>query len=141
MKLGLKAQLRPAMSGPLRTTCYWLSVCLLALATALILEGALHLNLLIGWLISINLFTFLYYGIDKLNSIWEDVSPKNKAQKTRIPEHSLLLMALAGGTPGALLGMLICNHKTDDAWFAFRVLIMLAAHMVAGYWIWSRMHG
>jgi uncharacterized membrane protein YsdA (DUF1294 family) len=133
MKQRIRVQTRPPMSAAMRTASYWLSGSLLALTTALILEGALHLHLLVGWLIAINLFTFLYYGIDKLNSIWEDKSPKNKAEKVRIPEVALLLLALVGGSPGALLAVLVLNHKTNDGWFVLRLLLALAAQGVALY--------
>jgi uncharacterized membrane protein YsdA (DUF1294 family) len=138
MKPGPEAQIRPAMPGSMRTACYWLSVCLLSLATGLIIEGALGLHLVFGWLIAVNVFTFLYFGIDKLNSIWEDEKPENRAAKARIPEHALLLMALVGGSVGGLLGMLVCNHKTDHAWFVLCLLSIVIAHGALLVHFWER---
>ena len=54
-------------------------------------------------LICINVVTFLVYGIDK----W-----KAKQGSWRISEASLLLLAVIGGSIGALLGMQVWLHKT-----------------------------
>ena len=54
-------------------------------------------------LICINVVTFLVYGIDK----W-----KAKQGSWRISEASLLLLAVIGGSIGALLGMQVWHHKT-----------------------------
>ena len=54
-------------------------------------------------LICINVVTFLVYGIDK----W-----KAKQGSWRISEATLLLLAVIGGSIGALLGMQVWHHKT-----------------------------
>ena len=137
MKLAAPGQIRPDKSGAMRTTSYWLSGALLALTTTLILEGAAGLNLLLGWLITINFFTFLYYAIDKLNAVFLANYPQESTRKVRIPEHSLLLLSLAGGSPGGLLALIICNHKTNDAWFVFRLLAILIAQAALVVWLWD----
>ena len=53
-------------------------------------------------LIVINVITFLIYGIDK----W-----KAKQGSWRISEATLLLLAIIGGSIGALLGMQVWHHK------------------------------
>ena len=59
-------------------------------------------NALLYYLIVINIVTFLAYGIDK----W-------KAKKgRRISEATLLILAVIGGSIGALLGMKVWRHKT-----------------------------
>ena len=58
-------------------------------------------------LIVINVITFLVYGIDK----W-----KAKQGSWRISEATLLLLAVIGGSIGALLGM-----NNPHAWFGERV--------------------
>ena len=55
------------------------------------------------YLIFINIVTFLVYGIDK----W-----KAKQGSWRISEATLLMLAVIGGTIGALLGMQVWRHKT-----------------------------
>ena len=54
-------------------------------------------------LICINVLTFLVYGIDK----W-----KAKQGSWRISETILLMLAVIGGSIGALLGMQVWHHKT-----------------------------
>ena len=119
------------MSGTERTLSYWLSGSLLALTLALILEGAFALPLLLTWLIGINLFTFLFYGIDKLNSIWADDDPGRKAKNVRIPELSLLLLALLGGSPAAAVAIAVLPHKIKKFWFMMGFLLVLALQGVA----------
>ena len=58
---------------------------------------------LLYYLIFINIVTFLVYGIDK----W-----KAKQGSWRISEATLLMLAVIGGTIGALLGMQVWRHKT-----------------------------
>ena len=60
-------------------------------------------NALLYYLIVINVVTFLVYGIDK----W-----KAKQGSWRISEATLLIMAVIGGSIGALLGMQVWHHKT-----------------------------
>ena len=54
-------------------------------------------------LIVINVLTFVVYSIDK----W-----KAKQGSWRISEATLLLLAVIGGSIGALLGMQVWHHKT-----------------------------
>ncbi|WP_028913269.1 DUF1294 domain-containing protein [Prevotella sp. MA2016] len=69
-------------------------------------------------LIGINVLTFFVYGWDK----W-----KAKQGKWRIPEATLLMLAFAGGTIGALLGMQVWHHKTMHLKFKYGLpLIFLA---------------
>ena len=60
-------------------------------------------NVLLYYLIVINIVTFLVYGIDK----W-----KAKQGSWRISEATLLILAVIGGSIGALLGMQVWHHKT-----------------------------
>lgn len=53
-------------------------------------------QIIIGCLLLVNVVTFIIYGIDKYKAIKE---------KWRIPEATLLLMAVFGGSIGAWLGM------------------------------------
>lgn len=99
---------------------YSLSGALLALTTALILEGALNLPLIVAWLIGINLFTFLFYAIDKLNS------QSSAADVVRMPEATLLFLALVGGSPAALVAMALLGHKTNKLEFILPLLFIMA---------------
>lgn len=76
---------------------------------------------LMYYLIIINIAAWIMYGFDK----W-----KAKSGAWRIPERTLLLTALAGGSVGALAGMLLFHHKTRKPKFMIGVPVMFAAHCV-----------
>ncbi|MDO5725608.1 MAG: DUF1294 domain-containing protein [Tissierellia bacterium] len=57
-----------------------------------------------------NLFVCLVFGIDKF---------KAKKNRWRIPEKFLLALAIFMGSFGALIGMKIFNHKTNNKLFLF----------------------
>jgi uncharacterized membrane protein YsdA (DUF1294 family) len=122
---------RSPMSGAMRAFSYWLSAVLLALMAALIMEGALSLHLVPAWLISINIFTLIFYWIDKINSIWVDENERRKALNMRIPEAALLFLALAGGSPAAALAIAVLPHKTNKDWFLFCILLILVIQGIA----------
>ena len=76
---------------------------------------------LMYYLIIINIAAWIMYGPDK----W-----KAKSGAWRTPERTLLLTALAGGSVGALAGMLLFHHKTRKPKFMIGVPVMFAAHCV-----------
>ena len=73
-------------------------------------------NALLYYLIVINIVTFQVYGIDKWRSTSGRLLPtgrkKAKQGSWRISEATLLILAVIGGSIGALLGMKIWHHKT-----------------------------
>ena len=79
------------------------------------------MKILVYYLIIINIAAWIMYGLDK----W-----KAKSGAWRIPERTLLLTALAGGSVGALAGMLLFHHKTRKPKFMIGVPVMFAAHCV-----------
>ena len=125
------------MSSFVRTLAYFSSGALLSLTAALILEGALQVPLVYGWLICINIFTFLFYAIDKMNSIAAEADPVLRALKIRIPEVSLLLLALVGGSPAAGLAIVLLPHKISKPWFLIRYFAILVLQGVALYFLWD----
>ena len=80
---------------------------------------------IILYLIAINVVTFLVYGLDK----W-----KAKRDAWRISESTLLLLAAAGGSVGALLGMQIFRHKTKHAKFTVGVPVILLVQVALAIW-------
>ena len=74
------------------------------------------MNITLAYLLAINVAAFLVYGIDKL---------KAKHAKWRISEATLLLLAAAGGSIGAWLGMKVWHHKTLHMKFRYGVPIIL----------------
>ena len=82
-------------------------------------------NALLYYLIFINVVTFLVYGIDK----W-----KAKQGSWRISEATLLILAVFGGSIGALLGMKIWHHKTMHKKFKYGLpLILIIQIILIGY--------
>lgn len=55
------------------------------------------------WLSAMNLAVFSLFGLDKARA---------RRQKSRIPERTLFLLSLLGGSLGALAGMQLWKHKT-----------------------------
>ncbi len=76
------------------------------------------------YLIGINVLTFLIYGMDK----W-----KAKRGKWRIPEDTLIWLAVAGGSVGALLGMHLFRHKTKHWKFLIGIPVILLVQVVLLY--------
>ena len=79
------------------------------------------LNIVIIYLIAINVCTVLIYGVDK----W-----KAKRSKWRIPEATLLGLAVIGGSVGAWLGMKVWHHKTMQKKFLYGVPAILILHLL-----------
>ncbi|MCQ2461758.1 MAG: DUF1294 domain-containing protein [Clostridia bacterium] len=76
---------------------------------------------LLYYLIIVNVVTFILFGIDK----W-----KAKRHAWRIPEATLLGLAIAGGSAGALLGMLAFHHKTKHKKFTCTIPEILIVQAV-----------
>lgn len=79
------------------------------------------MSILVWYLAVINFTTWVAYGLDK---------GRAKSGKWRIPERILLLLALAGGSLGALAGMIMFRHKTRKPKFYISVPVMFVAHCV-----------
>lgn len=65
-------------------------------------------SVILIYLLFINLLAFLLMGLDKA---------KARRGRWRIPEKTLFLSALAGGSLGSILGMQTFRHKTKHASF------------------------
>ena len=73
-------------------------------------------QLILIYLIAINVVTFFLYGIDK----W-----KAKRSKWRISEATLLGLAVIGGSIGAWLGMKVWHHKTMHKKYKYGLPLIL----------------
>jgi uncharacterized membrane protein YsdA (DUF1294 family) len=97
------------------------------------------------YLVVINVVTFFMYGIDKWKAASkrelsitrfksaerEQFRPKAKARRSkwRIPEATLLGLAVIGGSVGAWLGMKVWHHKTMHKKFLYGIPLILIAQM------------
>ena len=86
-------------------------------------------QLILIYLIAINVVTFFAYGIDK----W-----KAKRSKWRISEATLLGMAVIGGSIGAWLGMRVWHHKTMHKKFQLGIPFILIIQLAIVIWLYSR---
>ena len=74
------------------------------------------MNIILGYLLAVNIATFFLYGIDKY---------KAKKGQWRISEATLLLMAVIGGSIGAWAGMRLWHHKTMHKKFKYGIPIII----------------
>ena len=79
------------------------------------------------FLVGINTVAFIVYGVDK----WRAAH-----NRWRIPETTLLGLAVIGGSIGALLGMKVWHHKTMHKKFRFGLPMILMAQMLLVGYIW-----
>jgi len=80
---------------------------------------------LVLYLAAINLITFFTYGIDKYRA---------KKEMWRIPEKTLFLLPILGGSIGAIAGMKFFHHKTKHWYFRYGLpLILLAQIALCAY--------
>ena len=84
---------------------------------------------LLWYLAAVNVVTFTVYGIDKR---------KARRDAWRIPEKTLFLLPLLGGSVGALLGMKVFRHKTKHWYFVWGIPIILLAQTALAAWLWLR---
>ena len=91
------------------------------------------------WLVLINLVTFLVFGLDK----WKARRKVRNEAVRRVPEKTLFLLSILGGSIGALLGMKVWHHKTLHKSFRFGIPLILILQVLipAGlylYWNFIR---
>ncbi len=80
----------------------------------------------LAYMVVINFVTYLAFWIDK---------ERARAGQYRVPERTLLLLALMGGSPSALLAQRRMRHKTRKQPFAGLLagIALLQAVAVAGF--------
>ena len=68
------------------------------------------ITLIIVYLIIINFISFILMGVDK---------SKARKRSWRIPESTLFVLALIGGSIGSIAGMHLFHHKTRHWYFLY----------------------
>lgn len=84
---------------------------------------------LLWYLAAVNLVTFTVYGVDKA---------KARRGAWRVPEKTLFLLLLLGGSVGALLGMLVFRHKTKHWYFVWGIPLILLAQIALAVWVYFK---
>lgn len=85
------------------------------------------ITIILAYIFVINLVAFALMGIDKL---------KAKKRMWRIPEATLFLFVLFGGSLGGILGMFLFHHKTRHWYFLYGFPFILILQLIAIYFIW-----
>ena len=80
------------------------------------------------YLIVINLIAFLAMYIDKR---------KARYGKWRIPEQTLFILALIGGSIGAIAGMYAFRHKTKKLRFTVGFPVILVLQIILIILVWN----
>lgn len=78
-------------------------------------------QIILTYLIVVNVVAFLAFGVDK----W-----KSKRDKWRIPEAQLIGLAVIGGSIGAWAGMKIWHHKTMHKKFKYGLPAILIIQII-----------
>lgn len=83
-------------------------------------------HIVIIYLVLINLAAFALMGLDK-----------RKARKNlwRLPEKTLFLSAILGGSAGAIAGMYVFHHKTRHWYFVIGMPLILVIQIGLGIWL------
>lgn len=79
--------------------------------------------ILLIYLAAVNLFGLIIMGVDKSRA---------KRRKWRIPEATLFLVAIIGGSVGSILGMYLFRHKTKHWYFVAGMPVILVLQIIAG---------
>ena len=82
------------------------------------------------YLIIINLIAFFLMAADKSRA---------RKHQWRIPEKTLFLSAILGGSIGAIAGMYTFHHKTKHWYFVIGMPAILMIQVVLAVWIQSRL--
>ena len=90
--------------------------------------------LLVCYLLVMNLVTFLVFDLDK----WKAKRKAKNEAVRRVPEKTLFLLSILGGSVGALLGMRVWHHKTLHRSFRIGTPLILILQIVlpAGLWLY-----
>lgn len=77
--------------------------------------------IMIAYIAIINLVTFIVYARDKL---------KARQREWRTPESTLFILAIAGGSIGALAAMTYFHHKTRKKAFKYGIPLILILQLL-----------
>ena len=85
---------------------------------------------LVIYLVIINIAAFASMGIDKA---------KAKKQAWRIPEKTLFLLAIIGGSLGSIIGMQTFRHKTKHWYFKWGMPAIFVLQVALAIFLYYRM--
>lgn len=82
--------------------------------------------IILTYLPLLNLGTFIVYAVDKISA---------ESNAWRVRERTLLILALVGGSAGALLGMHVFRHKTKKVSFQAWLALILCLQIVVVFYL------
>lgn len=81
-------------------------------------------GIIAGFLLIMNLLGFFCMGIDKKRA---------KKKLWRIPEATLFMIAILGGSIGSIIGMRFFHHKTRHWYFVYGMPAILIIQLIAAF--------
>ncbi len=78
-------------------------------------------DIIILYVAAVNVVSFMMMGIDKRRAI---------KRAFRIPEATLFVLAIIGGSIGAIAGMHLFRHKTRHWYFLYGMPVILALQII-----------
>ena len=81
-----------------------------------------------AYLIALNIIGFILMGIDKR---------KARLSAYRIPEATLFIVAIIGGSLGSILGMHLFHHKTRHWYFVYGMPLILFIQLLIVFLLWK----
>lgn len=89
-----------------------------------------NIYLVIGiYFVAVNIAAFALMGIDKRKAV---------KKQWRIPEKTLFLSAIIGGSVGSIVGMKTFRHKTKHWYFKYGMPAILIVQLVAVGYVWLK---
>ena len=78
-------------------------------------------DIIILYVVAVNVISFLMMGIDKRKAV---------KRAFRIPESTLFVLAIIGGSIGSIIGMHLFRHKTRHWYFLYGMPVILALQII-----------
>jgi len=78
-------------------------------------------DLIILYAVAVNVASLIMMGVDKRRAI---------KRAFRIPESTLFVLAIIGGSVGSIIGMHLFHHKTRHWYFLYGMPVILALQLM-----------
>lgn len=78
-------------------------------------------DIIVLYAVAVNAVSFIMMGVDKRKAI---------KRAFRIPESTLFVLAIIGGSIGAIIGMHLFHHKTRHWYFLYGMPVILALQII-----------